>query len=77
MMRMSSLVVALLALTCGEAADTVQESGRTVQETAATSKGSGTLTIGETKYEFEILYCDFAPTQGSDAPTLSGRGQIA
>jgi len=76
-MRMTSLVVALFTLAFGEAADTAQESGRTVQETAATSKGSGTLTIGETKYEFEIQYCDFAPTQGSDAPTLSGRGQTA
>jgi hypothetical protein len=77
MMRMTSLVVALLAVTCGEAADTARESGTTVQPSAATAKGSGTLTLGATKYEFEIVYCDFAPTQGSDGPTLSGRGQTA
>ncbi len=76
-MRMTSFVVALLALACGEAADTARESGTTVHESATTSKGSGTLTIGETQYEFEIVYCDFAPTQGSDGPTLSGRGQTA
>jgi hypothetical protein len=72
--KTSSIVLLLFVLACrggeeGERSDAASD----VSVPAA--MGSGTLTIGETTYEFEVLHCDFAPTQGSDAPTLTARGQ--
>lgn len=71
----SGIASLLLALACAGGDEAAEGSGTTSEVSAATSVGSGTLTIGETTYEFEVQYCDFAPIQGSDAATLIARGE--
>ena len=71
----SGIASLLLALACGRGDETNEGSGTTSEVSTATSVGSGTLTIGETTYEFEVQYCDFASVQGSDASTLIARGE--
>jgi hypothetical protein len=86
------LIVALLAASCGgEQSETgdaraasLNEASRTAEATppqgdarrTADNRGSGTLRLGDTTYEFSVRACDFGEGPDDVYQTLTGRGTL-